>query len=182
VNAQRHSASRDARTTQLALKAGRGDRTALSAFVKETHDDVWRFLAHLAGPELADDLTQDTYVRVMGALPRFAGRSTARTWLLSLARRVWIDNIRHERARPRKSHSELEDLDPIHEDSSVWSEWIDARTMIASLPDERREALVLTQILGYSYEEAAAIAGVRIGTIRSRVARARKDILAEYDN
>ena len=54
--------------------------------------------------------------------------------------------------------------------------------MIASLPDERREALVLTQVLGYSYEEAAAIAGVRIGTIRSRVARARKDILAEYDN
>ena len=76
----------------------------------------------------------------------------------------------------------MEDLNPVHEDSAVWSEWIDTRTLIASLPDERREALVLTQVLGYSYEEAAAIAGVRIGTIRSRVARARKDILTEYDN
>ncbi len=46
----------------------------------------WRLLAHLGGPEIADDLTQETYLRVIGALPRFAARSSARTWLLSLAK------------------------------------------------------------------------------------------------
>ena len=50
--------------------------------------------------------------------------------------------------------------------------------LIDALPAERREALILTQVLGYSYEEAAKIADVRVGTIRSRVARARADIIA----
>ena len=167
--------------TELALRAGRGDRAALTEFIKATQDDVWRLLAHLAGRELADDLTQETYLRVMSALPRFAARSSARTWLLSLARRVWVDNIRHERARPRKSATEYDDAAAesavAGANPAAWSEWIDARTLIDALTPERREALILTQILGYTYEEAAKIAGVRVGTIRSRVARARKEII-----
>ena len=153
--------------TELALRAGRGDRVALTEFIKATQSDVWRLLAHLGGTDRADDLTQETYLRVMGALPRFAARSSAMTWLLSLARRVWADSMRYDRARPRKSAAE-----------SSWSEWVDVRMLIDALPAERREALILTQVLGYSYEEAAKIADVRVGTIRSRVARARADIIA----
>ena len=97
----------------------------------------------------------------------------------SLARRVWVDNIRHDMARPRKSATEYEDaMGAAPEESAAWSEWIDARTLIDALPADRREALILTQVLGYTYEEAAKIAGVRVGTIRSRVARARKDLIA----
>lgn len=175
-----HSERDDTRVTDLALKAGRGDRAALTEFIKSTQDDVWRLLAHLGGPDIADDLTQETYLRVIGALPRFAARSSARTWLLALARRVWVDNIRHDMARPRKSATEYEDaaaLAPAPENAGTWSEWIDARSLIDALPDDRREALILTQVLGYTYEEAAKIAGVRVGTIRSRVARARKDLI-----
>lgn len=175
-----HSERDDARVTDLALKAGRGDRAALTEFIRSTQDDVWRLLAHLGGADIADDLTQETYLRVISALPRFAARSSARTWLLSLARRVWVDNIRHDMARPRKSATEYEDaaaLAPAPENASTWSEWIDARSLIDALPEDRREALILTQVLGYTYEEAAKIAGVRVGTIRSRVARARKDLI-----
>lgn len=173
-----HSARDDARVTDLALRAGRGDREALTEFIRATQDDVWRLLAHLGGRDTADDLTQETYLRVMGALPRFAARSSARTWLLSLARRVWVDNIRHDMARPRKSHVEYEDTGVTDAtNSTIWSEWIDVRTLIDALPTERREALILTQVLGYTYEEAAKIAGVRVGTIRSRVARARADLI-----
>lgn len=170
----------DAHVTELALQAGRGDRSALTEFIRATQDDVWRLLAHLGGPEIADDLTQETYLRVIGALPRFAARSSARTWLLSLARRVWVDNIRHDMARPRKSATEYEDAtaeSASPENSSAWAEWIDARALIDALPEDRREALILTQVLGYTYEEAAKIAGVRVGTIRSRVSRARKDLI-----
>ncbi len=166
----------DEHITQLALKAGRGDRAALTEFIKATQSDVWRLLAHLGGTEIADDLTQETYLRVIKALPRFAARSSARTWLLSLARRVWVDNIRHDMARPRKSAAEVESVDSPTETN--WSEWVDVRMLIDALPAERREALILTQVLGYSYEEAAKIADVRLGTIRSRVARARSDIIA----
>ena len=175
-----HSEADDARVTDLALKAGRGDRAALTEFIRATQDDVWRLIAHLGGPEIADDLTQETYLRVMSALPRFAARSSARTWLLSLARRVWVDNIRHDMARPRKSATQYEDATSgasTGESSATWSEWIDARALIDALPEDRREALILTQVLGYTYEEAAKISGVRVGTIRSRVARARKDLI-----
>lgn len=168
----------DAYVTQLALKAGRGDRQALDEFIGATHKDVWRLLAHLSSPDTADDLTQETFLRVLGALPRFAARSSARTWILSLARRTWVDSIRHDRARPLKSATEYEDAQATTSTSNSWSEWVDARLLIDELPEERREALILTQVLGFSYEEAAKIAGVRVGTIRSRVARARADIIA----
>ena len=170
----------DARVTELALQAGRGDRKALTEFIRATQDDVWRLLVHLGGPEIADDLTQETYLRVISALPRFAARSSARTWLLSLARRVWVDNIRHDMARPRKSATEYEEAtadSASPENSTAWAEWIDARALIDALPEDRREALILTQVLGYTYEEAAKISGVRVGTIRSRVSRARKDLI-----
>lgn len=177
-----HSERDDERVTELALAAGQGNRAALTEFIRATQDDVWRLLAHLGGRDIADDLTQETYLRVMGALPRFAARSSARTWLLSLARRVWVDNIRHDMARPRKSSAEYEDVaetvERPRDGSAAWSEWIDVRTLIDALPTERREALILTQVLGYTYDEAAKIAGVRVGTIRSRVARARKDLIA----
>ncbi|MDY5785544.1 RNA polymerase sigma factor [Corynebacterium sp.] len=174
------SSRNDDAVTDLALRAGRGDKAALTDFIRETHDDVWRLLAHLAGREHADDLTQETYLRVMGALPRFAARSSARTWLLSLARRAWVDSVRHDMARPRKSAAEYDDvaaLEPSPDNTTTWSEVIDARSLLDALPTERREALILTQVLGYTYEEAAKISGVRIGTIRSRVARARKDLI-----
>lgn len=173
--ARTHSEAHDAYVTELALAAGRGDKAALTEFIKLTQSDVWRLLTHLGGIEIADDLTQETYLRVISALPRFAARSSARTWLLSLARRVWVDNIRHDMARPKKSHAEVENVDAPTE--SPWSDWVDMRILIDALPTDRREALILTQVLGFSYEEAAKIADVRVGTIRSRVARARADII-----
>ncbi|WKD56700.1 ECF RNA polymerase sigma factor SigC [Corynebacterium capitovis DSM 44611] len=178
------SSRNDEYVTELALRAGRGDKAALSQFIRATQDDVWRLLAHLAGREQADDLTQETYLRVLGALPRFAARSSARTWLLSLARRAWIDSVRHDMARPRKSVAEYDTVaatQPSPDNPNTWSEMMDARSLLDALPAERREALILTQVLGYTYEEAARISGVRVGTIRSRVARARRDMVAEVD-
>lgn len=163
--------------TQLALKAGRGDRQALTQFIAATQQDVWRLLAHLAGPEHADDLTQETYLRILGALKNFRAQSSAKTWLLAIARRVWVDSVRHDLARPRKSHVEVEDTLAGRPVQGL-EDMMDVRLLLQSLPEERREALILTQVLGYSYEEAANICGVRVGTIRSRVARARAQITA----
>lgn len=171
--------TRDEYITHIALTAGQGDRAALSEFISLTKDDVWRLLAHLASPEEADDLTQETYLRVLSALPRFAARSSARTWLLSLARRTWIDSIRRSMARPKKADIDYEEA---HAHSvNSFTELADVRILINQLPEDRREALILTQILGYSYEEAARISGVRIGTIRSRVARARADLMGIHE-
>ncbi|MBK1787645.1 sigma-70 family RNA polymerase sigma factor [Prauserella cavernicola] len=172
----------DDRTTELALAAGRGDRVAFEAWVRATQADVWRFLVHLNGRDTADDLTQETYLRAVSSLPRFAGRSSSRTWLLSIARRVVVDTIRRETARPRLAEQDWESVAeqaPSGRRGGVtgFEAAVDTQLLLDALDPERREALVLTQVLGYSYAEAAEICGCPVGTIRSRVARARDELL-----
>ncbi|QLL10067.1 RNA polymerase sigma factor SigC [Mycobacterium vicinigordonae] len=164
--------------TQLAKAAGRGDQAALSQFIAATQRDVWRTVAYLADPGSADDLTQETFLRAIRSLPRFSGRSTARTWLLSIARRVVVDQIRHNSSRPRTT--QVRDLDDALSQGRYASRIenvVEIRMLLDALDPERREAFVLTQVLGLSYAEAAEVGGCPIGTIRSRVARARSDLL-----
>lgn len=171
----------DDQVTQLAKSAGRGDRAALSEFIRATQLDVWRLLAYLTDPGTADDLTQETFLRAIGALPRFAGRSSARTWLLSMARRVVVDSIRHNTSRPRTVH--LADLELgggpslSAKRANRIENMVEIRMLIDGLDPARREALVLTQVLGLSYADAAEVCGCPVGTVRSRVARARDDLL-----
>ncbi|KAA9154663.1 RNA polymerase sigma factor SigC [Amycolatopsis acidicola] len=171
----------DERVTALALAAGRGDRGALTEWVRATQADVWRLLAHLADPDRADDLTQETYLRAFGSLSRFAGRSSARTWLLSIARRVLVDHIRAAGARPKLvATGEWEPVDRPG-GGAGFEDIVELRMLLAGLDAQRRETLVLTQILGLSYQEAADVCGCPVGTIRSRIARAREDLLAAGD-
>ncbi|HEU5270977.1 MAG TPA: sigma-70 family RNA polymerase sigma factor, partial [Jatrophihabitans sp.] len=120
----------------------------------------------------ADDLTQETYARAFGALHRFAGRSSARTWLLSIARRVCADAIRGR--RPVSPVAELEAAGASPDPADT----VSLRILLDSLGPSYREAFVLTQVLGLSYPEAAGVAGCPVGTIRSRVARARDALVA----
>nr|WP_156096247.1 sigma-70 family RNA polymerase sigma factor [Amycolatopsis jejuensis] len=171
----------DERITVLALAGGRGDRVALEHWVRATQADVWRFLAHRTSPADADDLTQETYLRAFGSLPRFAGRSSSRTWLLSIARRVVVDRIRARSARPRESGTA--DWQRAAEEQSArtrtagFEDLIELGLLLDTLDEDRREALVLTQFLGLSYAEVAEVCGCPVGTVRSRVARAREDLL-----
>jgi RNA polymerase sigma-70 factor (ECF subfamily) len=169
--------------TELALAAGRGDRAALERFVRGTQRDLWRMVAHFAGPALADDLTQETYLRALPSLPSFAGRSSARTWLLSIARRVVVDHIRAAKVRPRTDGAD--DLNQVADRKQFadqagmagFAEVVEVNVLLEGLLPERREALLLTQVIGMSYAEAAEVLGVQVGTIRSRVARARDDLV-----
>jgi RNA polymerase sigma-70 factor (ECF subfamily) len=170
----------DERVTALALAAGRGDQRALEEWVRATQADVWRFVAHLADVRSADDLTQETYLRAFGSLRRFAGRSSSRAWLLSIARRAAVDQVRSAAARPRIADSDweaaLERRRPGHR-ASGFEGVVELRMLLDGLDEDRREVLVLTQVLGLSYAEAAQVCGCPVGTIRSRVARAREDLL-----
>ncbi|KDE97967.1 RNA polymerase sigma factor SigC [Mycolicibacterium aromaticivorans JS19b1 = JCM 16368] len=164
--------------TALALAAGRGDAAALEAFIKATQRDVWRVVAFLGDPGHADDLTQETFLRALGALPRFSGRSSARTWLLSIARRVVVDQIRRNQARPRTTSAvDLEQVLDSRRSAGRFEDITEIRMLLDGLDTDRRNALMLTQVLGLSYTEAAEVCGCPVGTIRSRVARAREDLL-----
>lgn len=160
--------------TELALSARRGDPASASAFVRLTQADVWRLCVHLGSRSSADDLAQETYARAFASLHRFEGRSSARTWLLAIARRVCADAVRSSvRARGPAGPSALSVV-PDHAESVAVS------GLLADLADDRREAFVLTQLVGLSYAEAADVCGCPVGTIRSRVARARADLVDAY--
>lgn len=161
----------------LVAAARRGDAAALDEFVRSTSTEVWRFLAHLVDPQTADDLVQETYLRALGALGSFRGASTVRTWLLAIARRVAADELRRRSRRPRTGGI----LDDETADDLDLAGDVSARDLVARLDPDRREAFVLTQITGLSYAEAAELLDCPIGTIRSRVARARDDLADMVD-
>ncbi|MFZ0121106.1 MAG: sigma-70 family RNA polymerase sigma factor [Pseudonocardiaceae bacterium] len=172
--------SDDAWITDFALAAGAGDRAALVTFVRATQRDVYRFLTHLCERGEAEDLSQETYLRALRALPSFAGRSSARTWLLSIARRVAADQVRRTMTRPRTVPIDDWDTEvaanPLHR-RSEFDEGMLLRELVARLQPDRRDAFVLTQMLGLGYASAAEVCRCPVGTIRSRVARAREDLV-----
>jgi RNA polymerase sigma-70 factor, ECF subfamily len=168
--------------TALALAAAEGDARALEAFIKATQQDVWRFVTYLSDAGNADDLTQETFLRAIGAIERFSGRSSARTWLLAIARHVVADHIRRAQSRPRTADRVVpEHLLAADRNARGFEDVVEVTAMIAELSTEQREALLLTQLLGLSYADAAAVCGCPVGTIRSRVARARDALLADAD-
>lgn len=172
---------RDDEITAHALAAGRGDADAITAFVRATQADVWRYVAYLADRAYADDLTQETFLRALRGLRTFRGDVPARVWLLSIARRAVVDHFRKQGRSPVAGASldadpaVAERIGPATPDPSGE---VTLRSLVAQLDTDKRAAFVLTQVNGLSYDEAARACGVPIGTIRSRVARAREDLLA----
>jgi RNA polymerase sigma-70 factor (ECF subfamily) len=163
----------------VAADAAAGDPLAAAALVRATQSDVWRLCAALGDRQSADDLTQETYLRAFGSLHRFEGRSSVRTWLLSIARRVCADAVRSRRRRRLTLVSDPADLEVLTRVTGAdrVAEGAAVADLLARLDADRREAFVLTQLLGLPYAEAAEVAGCPVGTIRSRVARARADLI-----
>jgi RNA polymerase sigma-70 factor, ECF subfamily len=163
--------------TSLATAAGSGDREALARLIRGTQGDVWRLCAHLVEPAAADDLAQETYLRAIGSLARFRGDAPARVWLLAIARRACAAEIA-ARSKDRRLAGRIAALPGIGLDQPVADPGaqIVADDLVAAVEPDRRAAFVLTQMLGCSYAEAAAICECPVGTIRSRVARAREDL------
>jgi RNA polymerase sigma-70 factor, ECF subfamily len=159
--------------TRLALCAAKGDRIALHGFVRASQSDVWRLCAHLGDRHRADDLTQETYLRALRALSSFRADASARTWLLAIARRTVADAL-----RTSQRHRRLEGVLRPKPDETGPAERVALRDAVARLDADRRAAFVLTQVLGLSYAEAAEVCGCPVGTIRSRLARARADLVA----
>lgn len=162
--------------TRLATRAGTGDPDAIREFVRRAQPDVWQFCSGLVGREHADDLTQDTFIRILRALPAFRAESSARTWMLRIARYTCADWIR---GRQRRRRLDQQAVEVTRLTTAAETGRVDLDDLLDHLPPERRDAFLLTQVLGLSYAEAAEVAECEIGTIRSRVARARAALVAD---
>ncbi len=158
--------------TRLLLEAKRGDRAALENFVRRTQPEIWRFCARIVGLAEADDATQETYVGAWRSLASFRGDSSARTWLFVIARRTAFKILRR-RERWAEAARRSEGRVSFPNEGSL----VEVDELLAVLDADRRAALVLTQVIGFSYAETAEICQCPVGTVRSRVARARGDLL-----
>lgn len=171
----------DAALTDLACDARDGDTRAAAELVRLTYQQVWRMLVVLTDRRVAEDLTQETYARAFRSLPGFRAESTVRAWVLAIARRVAADHIRSASARPRV----VRDLTPDDGHAVApgdLAESVALRGLLDRLDPDRRMAFVLTQVVGLSYAEAAQVCACPVGTIRSRVARAREELAAHLDD
>jgi RNA polymerase sigma-70 factor (ECF subfamily) len=155
----------------VVLAAKAGDLRAFEVLMRAYQAPVWRFLRHLlADAELAEDTTQETFVRVHRGLRSFDGRSRFSTWVFQVARNAGIDALR---ARARRERLVLSD--PAEVASPEASHELEAA--LSSLDVELREAILVVEVLGLTYAEAAALVGVPAGTLKSRVHRARERLL-----
>jgi RNA polymerase sigma-70 factor (ECF subfamily) len=159
--------------TALLLAAREGDRLALGAFIRRTQADVQRLCGHLVDRVDAEDVTQDVYLRMWRALPSYRGEAAARVWLFGIARRACADAVRGRLRRRRLVAPTT--ARPVPDPAGA----VGTAQLVAGLADDQRTAFALTQIVGLSYAEAAEACGCPVGTIRSRVARARVALVDE---
>jgi RNA polymerase sigma-70 factor, ECF subfamily len=154
-----------------------GDLAAFERLVRCYQAHVWRFLRHLLGDDaLAEDVAQETFLRLYQRLPTFSGRSKLSTWVFRVARNAGIDAL-----RSRRRHDRLLEALPPPPPAPAPDARAEAWAAVASLSPKLREALLLVELFGFSYREAAEVLRVPDGTVKSRVFQARRRLLAWRD-
>lgn len=179
----------------LVQRVKNGDKEAFNLLVLKYQRKVGRLVRRLvSNSDEADDVVQDAFIKAYRALPQFRGDSAFYTWLYRIAVNTAKNHLVSRGKRPI-SLSELASNDPSEEsfeppDVTVDNNTPEAELMsrqvaeavnrsVAALPEELRTALCLREIDGLSYEEIAEAMNCPIGTVRSRIFRAREAVAAE---
>jgi RNA polymerase sigma-70 factor (ECF subfamily) len=157
----------------------RGDAEAGRRFVREYYPSVYRYLLYLAGqPELADDLTQETFVQAWRNLDALDDRVVLRPWLHRIAHREFLQVL-----RSRRPLASLEDVAEIPApQAAAQAHAVELREVIRRLPLGEREVVVLHYLEGYSYDEIAQILGAPVGRVRQRLVEARARLRRELSD
>jgi RNA polymerase sigma-70 factor (ECF subfamily) len=135
------------------------------------------FAASLSGSmQLADDLVQDTLLKAWGNSEKFEPGTSLRAWLFTILRNTYYSLYRKRGREVQDSEGTYAERMAVHGNQESHLDLADFRRALAKLPEEQREVLIMVGATGLSYEETAEICGVAIGTIKSRVNRARSKL------
>jgi RNA polymerase sigma-70 factor (ECF subfamily) len=160
---------------EVVARAVEGDDTAMAEFVALTEPGVWKLCHALGSDGEVEDLVQETYLRAIRSIGSFRGDAGVMAWLLRIGRNVCADHVRL-RQRDRGL------AERVGRQASV-SEWVEpsfASTLLVGLARPQLEAFVLTQLLDMSYEAAAEVLDCPVGTVRSRLFRARQELAGRH--
>ena len=171
--------------TELVRRLLGGDKDSLAELYRRRHGNIYRFALHMTGrPEMADDVAQETFMVLINNSAAYnETKGAVNSFLLGIARNQVLRRLRQERPNvPVDEHHEEIDHGALmrnHLSSFARNEKIDAvRKAILSLPEHYREVVILCELQEVSYAETAHILNCAVGTVRSRLHRARA-ILAE---
>jgi RNA polymerase sigma-70 factor (ECF subfamily) len=181
------------REAALVQRCAEGDDDACAALVDEHQRLVYQLALHLLGDHNeALDLSQEVFLRVFRTIHRFRGQSALRTWIYRIAVNQARNRMRWWRRRRRSMQVSLDDHVRAHgelpsEAAGTSPERVFRQKEVANriwkalevLPFDQKTALVLREIDGLSYDEIAFSLGVAVGTVKSRLARARESLRCE---
>jgi RNA polymerase sigma-70 factor, ECF subfamily len=160
-------------------KAQRGDERAFSLIVRAYQVPVFNYVLRLVGDRsLAEDLTQEVFLRVFQGLPKFSLRSKFTTWLFQVTKNRVLDELRAKERRPLNPINlddapQLEVLDqPVERVETIDALW----RAIDGLPVDLKMALLLRDVVGLSYNEIADSLEVTLATVKWRIFKAREDV------
>ena len=169
-------------------RARNGDAEAFAAAFETLRPTVYAVAARLVGPDDAEDVTMETFLRAWQAVNQFNGRASLKSWLYRIAYNCAIDTLR-QRKRRREVYPEpdedgrgpleqIEDTAAVHpaetiERQETGDELDDA---LRQLPHEHRTVLLLRYADGLSYKEIATVTGIPIGTVMSRIFNGKRKL------
>jgi RNA polymerase sigma-70 factor (ECF subfamily) len=160
-------------------KAQKGDERAFSLIVRAYETPVFNYVLRLVGDRaLAEDLTQEVFLRVFQGLPKFSLRSRFTTWMFQVTKNRVLDELRSMERRPR-SFVALDDLPPLEVLDAPFErlEAIDAVwRAVEGLSVDLKMALLLRDVVGMSYTEIADSLEVTLATVKWRIYKAREEV------
>jgi RNA polymerase sigma-70 factor (ECF subfamily) len=168
-------------TASLLDQAQKGDVEAFAALFEPLRRSTWLVALRLVGPNDAEDIVMETYLKAWQAIPRFNRKSSLKTWLYRVTYNCAVDFLRSKQRRKEQSPERPDSTE------SAWARMPDEKTVtpdknvenaelrgmvqsnLARLPEEHRTTLLLRFVDGLSYSEIAAATGVSQGTVMSRL-------------
>jgi RNA polymerase sigma-70 factor (ECF subfamily) len=154
----------------LSRRAARGDSAAFAMLVEKHERPLRSFLARSIGPDLADDIAQEAFLKAWRAAGQYDGRARYSTWLTRIAWRCRVDALRKNRGEARPDA-----------DAHVPPPSLELDDMLARLSERERAALILCEGHGWTHAEAAELLALPLGTLKSIVARGKAKCRAMWE-
>jgi len=160
-----------------------GEISAFEDLVERHRDVVFRTAARIVGPDDADDVTQDAFLRAFHRLGQFRGTAAFRTWLLQIAHNAALNTLARTRRRPPEETSEpaeIPDRDPVRQPVKELERRERQRRLelkLEALRPDYRSLLVLRDLEGLSYTEISEVLEMPLGSVKGRLHRARGELI-----
>jgi RNA polymerase sigma-70 factor (ECF subfamily) len=171
-----------ARDEWLVLRCQLGEREAFDPLIAKWHPLLWRYAVRLTSDaDAAADVVQDVWLRVLRGLPGLRDAARFRAWLFGIARRALMDRLRVRYAEPPMEPLEPGGIEEPAADDGRVDDFLVLQTELDRLPFTEREVLVLFYLRELSLNDIAAIAAIPVGTVKSRLFRARQMLRTQLE-